>query len=360
MKVLFITRNTLFTAYGGDTVQITQTAHYLRKEAISVDIRLTAEPIEYEEYDLIHIFNMVRPADLLFHIVRTSRPIVLSPIFVNYNEYDREHRRGLSGILFRYLPSTANEYFKTIARWLIGKDQLKSKSYLWKGQHRSIRQILDRVNLILPNSRLEQEQINNRHKSSFRHEIVPNGIDNELFLLNSETPRDKNLVICAARIEGLKNQYSLIKALNNTAYQLIVIGAPAPNQHHYYKKCRQAAASNVLFLDHVSQEQLVHYYQKAKVHVLPSWFETCGLSSLEAGVMGCNIVVTDKGYTREYFEDYAFYCDPASHSSIREAIEKAAQAPFPEELRKKILINYTWQKAAEKTLAAYKKVLGKL
>jgi len=39
--------------------------------------------------------------------------------------------------------------------------------------------------------------------------------------------------------------------------------------------------------------------------VLPSWFETTGLSSIEAGVMGCNIVITDK-VMQEYFSHHAF------------------------------------------------------
>ncbi len=57
---------------------------------------------------------------------------------------------------------------------------------------------------------------------------------------------------------------------------------------------------------------------------MPSWFETTGLSSLEAAAMGCNIVITRKGDAYEYFGDYAYYCDPESPDSIFKAIEKAA------------------------------------
>ena len=84
------------------------------------------------------------------------------------------------------------------------------------------------------------------------------------------------------------------------------------------------AAKNIHFIDHLPQEELIHYYQKAKVHVLPSWFETCGLSTLEAAAMGCNIVITNKGYASEYFNDHAFYCDPSSPASILDAIYKAS------------------------------------
>ena len=48
--------------------------------------------------------------------------------------------------------------------------------------------------------------------------------------------------------------------------------------------------------------------------------ETPGLSSLEAAAMGKNIVVTTKGDTYDYFEDYAFYCEPDDIESIKNAL----------------------------------------
>jgi glycosyltransferase involved in cell wall biosynthesis len=94
------------------------------------------------------------------------------------------------------------------------------------------------------------------------------------------------------------------------------------------------------------------------VHVLPSWFETTGLSSLEAAVMGCNIVISNRGDAGAYFGNRAFYCEPSSPESIRTAIEQAAAAPVQQDLIEHIQTNYTWKKAAAETLAAYKKVLG--
>ena len=73
--------------------------------------------------------------------------------------------------------------------------------------------------------------------------------------------------------------------------------------------------------------------------------------------MGCNIVVTAKGYTREYFEKDAFYCDPASTTSILEAVEQAASADFNGRLREKIMNEFTWSQTAKKTLEAYHEVL---
>jgi glycosyltransferase involved in cell wall biosynthesis len=357
MKVAFITRSTLFQQRGGDTIQVTETARHLGYVGISVDIRLADDIIDYLQYDLLHFFNITRPSDILLHLRKSGKPFVLSPILVDYSLYDKKHRRGLPGYIFRSLSGYAIEYLKTVMRWLRGTDRLVSLSYLWTGQRRSMRLIVQKASLLLPNSRMEQQQVA-RNFSHGANLMVPNGINASLFTCKERIPKKKEVVLCVARIEGLKNQLNLIRALNHTNFQLIIIGAPARNQHDYYELCRKEAASNVVFIDHLKQGELVQHYQQAKVHVLPSWFETCGLSSLEAAAMGCNIVITDKGYTREYYEDYAFYCDPASPASIRQAVEKAAKAPIPEALQHKIINEYTWQVAAEKTAAAYRQVVS--
>src|SRR6476659_304125 len=100
--------------------------------------------------------------------------------------------------------------------------------------------------------------------------------------------------------------------LNGTRFQLYLVGDPAPHHMSYFHECQKQAGNNIHFVRQVSQAELVEYYSKAKVHVLPSWFETAGLSSLEAAAMGCNVVITRKGDAHEYFGDEAEYCDPAS------------------------------------------------
>ena len=176
-------------------------------------------------------------------------------------------------------------------------------------------------------------------------------------LRRCKTEKDSQMVLCVARIEGLKNQTNLLKALNNTKYNVYVIGNAGTNHTKYYKECRSIAAKNIHFINHLTQEELVPFYKKAKVHVLPSWFETCGLSSLEAAAMGCSIVISRKGYASEYFRDYAFYCDPSSPASIKEAVDAASTSPGTPGFQQKIVTEFTWQNAANKTYQAYKTIL---
>jgi glycosyltransferase involved in cell wall biosynthesis len=357
MKVAFITRSTLYEVPGGDTEQIVQTAKCLEDLGIEADIYLTNQRVDYNNYDLLHFSNIIRPSDILYHTQKANRPFVISPNLIDYSEYDKKQRAGIPGFIFRLLPSDTIEYLKTIMRWLLKKDILKTKSYLSKGQKRSIREVLEKTSIILPNSDSEQAFLRKTYTIEKPYSVVPNGINVRVFKPNGAYSKDNNLVVCAARIEGLKNQLNLIKALNHSPFTLMVVGDPAPNQKKYYQKCKKIAASNIVFTGRLPQNELADIYQKAKVHVLPSWLETCGLSSLEAAAMGCNIVITDRGYTREYFGDDAFYCDPADPASILQAVEKASEKDAQKCLQRKIFDNYTWQKAATITLKAYKKII---
>ena len=358
MKILFISRATLFADKGGDTIQIVNTAKQLVKKGVHADIRLCNEKIDYSGYSLIHFFNIIRPADILVHIKKSKLPYVVSTIYVDYNEYERKMRKGLAGIIFRILPADTIEYVKAMARSLINGEKIMSPSYVLLGHRKSVQQIIRNASMLLPNSHSEYARLEAHYKTGNNYRVIPNGIDPELFEAPGIPEKDPLLVICVGRIEGRKNQLNVIRALNRTKYRVVFIGSPSANQLQYYDTCKNEAAYNISFISNIPQSELLEYYKKAKVHILASWFETTGLSTLEAAALGCNIVITDKGDTKEYFEAYAWYCDPDSTASVFSAVEKAAAAGFNEQLRTKILKQYTWEQAAGKTLEAYREVTG--
>src|ERR1700744_5280409 len=105
MKVAFISRNTLFTGRGGDTVQIVKTADYLKKLGVGVDIYTSSEKINYAQYDVLHGFNVIRPADLITHFKSFRGVKLLSTIYVDYSEFEHQARGGLAGRLFSMMDS---------------------------------------------------------------------------------------------------------------------------------------------------------------------------------------------------------------------------------------------------------------
>ncbi len=356
IKVAFITRPNLYTSSGGDTVQVISTAKYLRKMGVHVDIKLSHELIHYAQYDLIHFFNIIDCEDLIGHALKSATPYLVSTIYVDYREFDRYHRKDLVGLFSKFLSRDAIEYMKTTAKFLIKGEPVSSWRYFTMGHKKCIQYLIRHASCLLPNSHHEYERLAKDYEVSQKYVVVPNAVDPEIFNKEPQQgPRD--LIVCAARIEGRKNQLNLIKAIKGTDLDLVLAGDVAPNQADYGRICAEEANTQVKFAGHLTQDELLALFNKSRVHALPSWFETTGLSSLEAGVMGCNIVVGDRGDVREYFGDKVSYCDPGNPDSIRNAILEAYNKPVDPSLRAYILTHFTWEKAARETLSAYELVL---
>jgi glycosyltransferase involved in cell wall biosynthesis len=359
MYVLMITRSNHFSGLGGDTIQIENTANFLRKLGIKVDIKLGSSRMDYSQYDLIHFFNITRPANILPHIRRTDIPFVISPIFVDYLEYEQSIKTGVRTFIGNFFPSDSFEYLKVIARKFKNNEPIGSLRYLFFGHRAAIKYASRQASMLLPNSVSEYNRFSSKYNLKVPYQPIPNAINSTLFSSTTKPNQAfSNGVICVARIEGLKNQQNLIKAMEGLKLKLFIIGKPSPNHVEYYQKCREMAGANVTFVDHVPQNELPGIYKAARVHVLPSWFETTGLSSLEAAAMGCNIVISDKGDQREYFKNFAFYCNPSDVESIRNAIIQAYAAKPNSTFQNYIFENYTWEITANKTLEAYTSILG--
>lgn len=361
MNVLMIARSTLYSNPGGDTTQIEMTAKYLRSLGVKADVVLADKKVTYEQYDLIHFFNIIRPDDILCHL-KEDKPFVISTIFVEFTEFDNAARRGFGGFICKLMGPWESEYLKSIGRFLFKGDKIKSGYFLFRGQYRSVSYVAEKARLLLPNSHSEYKRLEKKLKKSFPYKKIVNAIDPDVFHdAVTENKAYKDHILIVGRIEGGKNQLNVIKALKGTQYQLTMIGRPAINQMSYYHECHKLASgcSNIHFVEeYVDHEKLVSIYKAAKVHVLASWFETTGLVSLEAAMMDCNIVITRKGDTEEYFKHLAFYCEPDDVDSIKEAIIKAYHSPFNYQLKSLIKENYTWDNAARQTFEAYQSVIN--
>lgn len=361
MRVAFISRATVYTSPGGDTKQMDATAEALRGLGVLVDIFPTDQQPDYRNYDLLHFFNIIRPADILYHVEQSGLPYVVSTIFVDYGAFEQKSQSGLRKILSRLVSTDGMEYLKALARQVKNGEKIRSKSYLLRGHARSVKAVAKGALALLPNSESEYRRFVAHYGVEKPYRVIPNGINMAAVeSVRTKKPLYEGAVLCMARIEGRKNQLSLIRALNDTPLQLFIHGEPSPNNLTYYEACRREAGPNIHILPWLPEEEVYQAYASAKVHVLPSFFETTGLSSLEAAAMGCNVVVTDRGDVREYFGDHAWYCEPENPESIRKAILEAHAAPYEPQFRQYILDHYTWQRAGEETLKAYRDALPHL
>jgi glycosyltransferase involved in cell wall biosynthesis len=370
-RVLFNIREDYLSNPGGDTIQLLKTAEALRSLKVETDIANEVRP-DLNHYDVVHLFNLTRVRETLSQCENARKfniPVALSTIYWNMDEF---YRQGLNNPFKRiYHRTTRNSEvklkFKKIAALLLRRkfhstENMKARMGFKAQQN----YIVDSADILLPNSEVEMECLRTDLEIEKNYVVVPNAVDSrfrngshEEFTQNYHQhclEKDK-FVLCVSRIEDRKNILKLIQAVSNTDLTLVIIGGINPTQKKYYEKCRKASGRNVIFIGQMSHHELISAYAAARVHVLPSWYETPGLSSLEAGLAGCNIVTTDRGSTMEYFKDYAEYCDPSSVISIRTALLKAYEKPKSRQLSQHIFERYTWTAAAQQTLKAYKKIL---
>ncbi len=364
MKVLFQSRKTLFSVPGGDTTQILKTKEYLEKLGVSVDISLELTP-NVSEYDIVHVFNLMRPQELYLQVKNAKKygkKVALSTIYGPYEEYEKKARGGILQFVNKFLSITQIEYLKVIVRAILNFEINKGTIiYLLNGHKRLQKKIIKMVDVFLPNSHSEMLRVaNDFNLQEYKYVSVANAVDINKFdydrvVVDEEFNKYKDCILCVSRIEGRKNQLNIIRACKDLPYKFVFIGKAGANFKKYYEQCKIEANDNMFFLGQIEHNKLPQFYKLAKVHILASWMETPGLSSLEAGIMRTNVVVTKKGDTEDYFKNFAFYCEPDDLDSIRKAVIDAYNAPFNNDFYERIVSNYKWEDTAIQTLEGYNK-----
>lgn len=377
MKVLMQGKIDLFDVGGGDRVQIENTAKELRNLDIEVDIKPGFD-IDYSSYDIVHLFQLDwTPETYLYakNAKEHNKTLVVSPIHHNIDEvirFDTEYAldfRRIAKILFKdqFHRDTLKNIYKVFF------DRRKAYPTLYSVVH-GLKNIqaatLSLADMVLVQTELEASDLKQTFGVDFKWKKVVNGVGTQFFdkklLSESANPLDfKNYIISIGRIEARKNQLHIIEAVSQMRketeidFQLVFVGGKSKLKHFEYVRKFEKLISGNTWLHYVSQvpyENIPSYLKYAKVCVSASWFETTGLTSLEALYCGTNAVATG-ARAKEYLGNLVSYCDPGNIDSIKNAILNEYNAERPKILPESML-NYTWKNAAKETLAVYNSLLS--
>ena len=176
-----ISRDSLYDVPGGDTVQVTETAEALRKIGVEVDVKLAGDDIQYQNYDLLHFFNIIRPNTINPHVKKSRLPFVVSTIYVDYTEIEKKYRKLPFRLLSMLIGSDGLDYLKTIARAVVNREGILDASYLWRGHKRSVEKSLNQASLLLPNSHSEYKRLQQRYRFEKDYLCIPNAVSDEFF-----------------------------------------------------------------------------------------------------------------------------------------------------------------------------------
>lgn len=365
MNVVFCIRPDWKSSHGGDGVQLVKTMEALQ-QAHGIEASIATDPGDpaLSAADIVHIFN-IQTAEISLEFARSAKkqgkPIALSTIY-----WDLSHARFVDAMgakvpkpSWRSLKS-AFDALSSLTAATVGRPR-----YLTKQRRSVITELLTSAWVLLPNS-VEEGEIVSREFGVTSVPIAPvvNAIDETRFTTPASNQTRTGIAI-VGRIQPIKGQLTLMEALKyRKEIPITIVGA---KQDVAYAEAVERAAhqhGNTRIVAGLSPDEVANLLQATSIHVLPSFRESPGLSSLEALACGAKAVVAGREFcpVETYFSELigssVFVADPYDPASILTAVDQALSSTPSSDLEA-WKAKFTWTQAAHQTYAAYEKVLNR-
>ncbi len=237
--------------------------------------------------------------------------------------------------------------------------------YSFIGMQKRVSRTLPRIVTV---SECAQADISREFKiAKDRFSIVPNGINTDLFYPMPEIDREPDRIIVTNSADTpLKGLYYLLQAIETIskkrAIKLVVIGTPKKNGGVVKLIEKLGIGHLVKFTGRIDDDEFVRQYARASCAVVPSVYEGFGLPVGEAMACGVPVISTTGGALPEVVGQAGMLVPPENHNALADAIMHMLNNPDHAQKMgaagyKRVQEHFTWKKAAEKTVAVYRKVL---
>jgi len=257
------------------------------------------------------------------------------------------------------------------ASWKLFPDFFTSKDQLAFKLNKPDKVIKEARAVITPSLSTRLDAINLLGAPENNTHVIPHGIDHEVFHhkpipqdhgIKSKYALNRPYLLYLGTLEPRKNLQALLEAFDATRQnypelQLVIAGGSGWKSD----KLRQQISNNpnVTYLEYVPAEHRPALYRSAKAVIFPSIYEGFGLPVLEAMTCGTPVITSHTSSLPEITNDSALLIDPFNSKDIELAMAQILDSPqLAQSLRKsgiKQAINFSWKKAAEKTLEVIKK-----
>jgi glycosyltransferase involved in cell wall biosynthesis len=343
MKVLFGSFSAITVLGGGVEVQMRSLARELARLGHEVEFFDSWKRYNLKEYTFFHLFGShVGTYHLGRSIHGLGMRLMVTPVF--YSRHNPARVATAVGIAAK----------------------VRQRGGFWT-EHMFCKELCEMAELVLPDTKDEMEMLARgfgvaREKM---HEL-PNGVEErfakaspDLFVKEYGL---RDFVLHVGHIgPARKNVFPMLKAVKELGVQTVLIGPVS--ETGYARQCMKLVAETptIKVIPGLAPDSplLESAYAACDTFVLPSLYETPGLSALEAGLAGAKVCITRYGGTQEYFRDLATYLEPASEDSIRNAVKEALARKKDPRLREHIRENYLWSRAGEILAAIYNSAAGR-
>lgn len=316
LRVLITTYHQAYLLRGGGEYELQTIADGLRQLGIIADIYGPySRSLDY--YDVVLHFSVHNGGlDLLKEISKKNKPIVLWPNLWSNNLSEENATSILQHV--------------QLAEFIIFKSETECRHFVSR--------------LPIPSNKIA---LGKTTADSSYMKRAPAGLFKELYGIN-------NYALWFGIIEPNKNQLAAIRVLRSKGIFLVLVGRHRDDA--YFAECKKVGGDGVLFLEGLPQKSEIvrSALQEADFYIELS-HEPPGLSSIEAGLSGCRLLLSESDWTREHFGGLAEYVNPSSDKEISQGVDRLLSRPHDRSGLQKHLINYCFPGAIEPLVDLLKK-----
>jgi len=258
-------------------------------------------------------------------------------------------------------PLTQPEYFRNTRPWVMKK---------------ALRQAERQADQIICVSKSTADEVCNYLGSSIeaRISIVHEAADTlfeppatpEDSPVSKANSKGRPFILMAGKISPRKNVQGVLSALvmigSKIPHEIVLVGGDGWETKTVLGALNDPGLSQrVRLCGFVSDAELAALYQRAALYIHPSLYEGFGLTILEAMSCGTPVITSNRASLPEIAGDGALLVDPTNIDEMVDAIMKVClDKEFARQLGergKRRALNFSWQRAANETLAVYRKAL---
>jgi glycosyltransferase involved in cell wall biosynthesis len=205
--------------------------------------------------------------------------------------------------------------------------------------------------------------------------VIPNPVSPWLLARALQYPAAENagapIVLYTGRIEYRKGTLVLLRSMTSVVEQTPDVQLVIAGERHVSISERTLARvldedgirPAVRLLGHVPWRQLPQWYRQASVFVMPSYYETFGISVLEAMAFGLPVVATSAGGLPEVVEDgvTGILVPPGDPRALSEAItellrDSRLRRRLGEAGRERVQTEFAVESIVDRTLDLYEQI----
>lgn len=349
MRILFATYSLAFQNPGGGERVLQALKRSLEELGHEVTLFHTWNQ-DPSQFEVVHYFSTIERSHWqAFKRAAPRVPLCITPVF--------HSPQGIRGSLYL--------------------TKLKMSDYLFSllEDERGFVSDLKIPNYFFPTTPAEAASLEALGVSSQKMQVLPNGVadgflESDGSLFRKHFGINGPFVLHVGRFHPVKNHFALLEVAKITKGNFVFIGSADIDQTDYFDRFVKEA-KNIEALDKTGGTKiqiisalsntdplLASAFAAASVFVMPSLFETFGMTALEAALAGTPVIFSKTFQSLKWFEVFGTPVEPHDVRGMAHLINQAHRTPrISLAVRKQLQQQFSWPFIAQQLARKYQELL---